>query len=500
MARKSTRLIVSFIGGADLKLLNKPPPGERSPLLRLLLTVNDPDSELHLRSFIPVERTILLVLDDDRPGCDQREKFCRDLKNQLPDYGLSALKINHKRIEMSGPTDLDALFESVWSAIPTSGPDSANEVVFHVTSGSPAMHLTLMLASQSLRLEEARLFETSREQGVRELKPPYALALRKKRERERASYRLKSLADDAHETLQENTVIGDELAAHAYAMLHEVASGRSKSPRVLIKGSTGSGKWHACKQFAKWRERNHKQGHGAPVIWSDPSSCPELPAGATLLVRWLEGWPEPALQRLALLLDERQDLAIAATYRNDHPAATSLDTLISDGLRGAVQIELPPLAARMDVVELAETLASQLGLLSGKVKERLQHELFTDKYPRNLHDLKTLLGTAKAHSRTRHLTRDAYYQARDLCDANDLLNEAWRVIGGMDFGASRYNLEEVIDAIRLGVVSRALAEGRSQAKAGALLGISQQTVSEYRRAKLDTRRWGRLDELSDGSD
>jgi len=174
MARPKRRLIISFIGNTDLKALgiNPPrtdPPGpDQSPIQRLLGGL--PSDSQAVR---------LVLLDDDRAGVDLRARFCDRLREQLPELGIDGVEVERSPVTLpDGPTDLSALYEQVWKAIPTSGPDSADEVVFHLTSGTPAMQLTLLLASQSLRLDEARLFETSREQGVREFKPPYALALR----------------------------------------------------------------------------------------------------------------------------------------------------------------------------------------------------------------------------------------------------------------------------------------------------------------------------------
>jgi hypothetical protein len=477
---------LSFIGNTDLKF-QEPGGTDKSPILRLLLALLDPDSELQRVRYIPSQRTRLVLFDDDRSDRDERARFCDWLRDQLTGLGLSGLVLNRYAVALpQGPTDLSALYEQVWKAIPTSGSNSADEVVFHVTSGTPAMQLTLMLASQSLRLDEARLFETSREQGVRELKPPYLLALREKRKRERQTYSMEPLPDKARPGLHKETVIDDDCAQSAYAALFKAASNHKQPKRVLIGGPTGSGKWRACKQFAQWRQCKD------PVIWTDPAHCPALPEGTTLLIRWLDVWPESALNQLTLLADERPDLAIAATVRTDRLPPGALAGTTYDGLPGAVRIDLPALGARSDVVALAESLARQLGIVVGKLKERLQHDLFTDVYPRNLHDLKALLATADARTPGGHPERKAYLQARDLRDAQRLLDEAWQVVAGMDFGPRRHRLTSVLDAVRAAVVQRTLAEGRSQDAAGALLGCSQQTVSDVLKTDLDLSLWSSL--------
>jgi hypothetical protein len=497
MARPPTRLIVSFIGKQDLKRLE--PQGEdKSPILRLLLAMLDPDSELQKKRYIASQHTRLVLFDDDRAGGDERARFCERLREQLPGLGLAGLVLERRPLKLPDPNHLEALYENVWDVIPTSGPDCADEVVFHLSSGTPPMQFTLMLASQSLRLEGARLFETSVQQDVREVHPPYVLALRKKEERERerervAYHRPGSLSDEARRGLIDNTVVDDKLVASAYAALYKAATNRKQSQRVLVRGPTGSGKWHACEQFAEWRER-------AKVIWSDPAQLPELPEGATLLIRWLELWRDQALRDLTRLAAERSDLAIAATFRTDQVAADSLEVLAGEGLRGPVTIELPALGKRSDVAALGEALARQLGIFDGKLKERLQHEFLTDLYPRNLHDLKTLLATADTYSTTKHPQRTAYLQARNLRDARAMLDEACRILMGMDFGPKGHRLDQVLDVIRAAVVRYAQAEGRSQEEIGGLLGFSQQTVSDILKSKLDMHGWRTLSEVMDGAD
>ncbi len=494
MARQPTRLIISFIGNTDLKFQD-PQGNDLSPILRLLRAVCNPDSELQQGSlkYIAAPQTRLILLDDDPPNCTKRQRaqFCERLKQQLPQLGLDGLHFERRALTLpAGPTDLTALYKQVWDAIPTSGPDSADEVVFHVTSGTPAMQLTLMLAAHSLRLEGARLFETSREQGVRELKPPYALALREKRERERVAYTGPLKLDErARKQLLKDTVVDDPYVQSAYAALYKAAGNRKQAPRVLITGPTGSGKWHACRQFAVWR------GCDSPLTWTDCAQVSEPAKDATLLIRWLDVWSAPALRRLAQLADERPDLTIAATVRTDRLPAGGLDAVKREGLREAACVDLPTLQTRTDLSALAEALARQLGISDGKLKERLQLDLFTDLYPFNLHDLKSLLASADVHSPTKHLERKTHLKARDALAAQRLLDTAWQVIARMDFGEGRYPLNEVVMAIRQAVVLRALVAGRTQSEVGDLLGISQAAVSEILGKTLDAARWQVLDDF-----
>lgn len=475
MARQSTRLIVSFIGKTDLDFLR--PQGENlSPIRRLLRGLST------LQPHIPPARTRLLLLDDDRAGRNDRARFCEALRSQLPGLGLEGLMLEQRPVALpDGPTDLNALYENVWAAIPTSGTEQADEIVFHLTSGTPAMQFTLMLAANCLRLECVRLIETSREQGVREVRLPYVLAARERRLDERAHLKSR-LPEKAWRTLLPNTVLDDPPVQAAYAALYKAATNRKLPQRLVVRGPVGSGKWHACRQFAIWRG-------GEVAQWLEPASQPKLPGGATLLIHRLDAWPQAELQRLALLAAERPDCAVAATFRTDRTPAVPLAVLVRDGLRSAAHIELPTLGSRSDVVALGEALTRELGALGGKVKERLQYELLTDLYPHNLHDLKSLLATAAARSPGAHPDRAAYVQARQLRDTQALLVEAWQILSGMDFGPNRHRLDDVLDVVRAVIVSRALADGRSQEEAGELLGISQQTVSAIRSQRFDLHGW-----------
>lgn len=485
MAKHATRLVVSFIGNKDLEFL-QPQGAELSPIRRLLRGLPT------LQPPIPPARTRLLLLDDDRPGKNDRARFCEALGNQLPGLGLGGLHLDRWPVTLpEGPTDLNALYENVWAAIPTSGPAQADEIVFHLTSGTPAMQLTLMLAAHCLRLDRVRLIETSREQGVREVRPPYVLAAREQRLSGRV--RLKSpLSEKARRTLLPDTVLDDPPVEAAYATLYKAAMHRKLPQRLVVQGPTGSGKWHACRQFARWRR-------GEAAQWLDPASQPELPSGATLLIHRLDTWPQSALRRLMLLAAERPDCAIAATFRTDRTPAAPLEVLAHDGLRSAVHIELPALGSRSDVVALGEALARQLGAFDGKIKERLQYDLLTDLYPHNLHDLKALLATAAARSPSAHLERAAYVQARQIRDAQAVLAEACQILTGMDFGPNRHRLDDVLEVIRTVIVRRARADGRSQGEIGELLGVSQQTISAILKARLDLSSWRTVLEGQDES-
>jgi hypothetical protein len=454
------RLIVSFIGETDIKFL--PPRGEDiSPILRLLTG---------LPGGLQPQRTRLMLFDDDVAPKRERLDFCERLAAALPELGLAGLTIDRRPIAMpAGPTDLNCLYEAVWAAIPKSGRERADEVVFHFSSGTPAMKVTLLLAANCLRLDRARVIETSSQHHVLEMRLPYVLAAREIREQERARVRPR-LDTTARQALLSETVIDDPVVEAAYAALHKAVRDAKKIPaRVLVRGPEGSGKWHAAQQFAHWR--------GATTIhWLEAAATPDLPAGATVLIRHLDTWPAGALARLTLLAAERPDLAMVATLRTDRPQMAPPEIQASEGLRGAGQVELPALGVRGDVAALGESLARQLGLKDGLLKERFQHEWLTDVFPRNLHDLKGLLATADLYGPDFHPNRPAYLQARNRLAAEHRLDEAWRALAGLDFGHGRPSLDDLLGEVRAAIVQRVSAQGRTQQETGELLGLSRSTV------------------------
>lgn len=466
MTEKTKRLVVSFIGNADIEYIY-PKNNDTSPILRLLMYLTE------IRPFVPLNETALMLFDDDAEDKNLRTVFCQRLHQVLPQLGLDELKVERCKISLpEGPTDMNALYENVWRYIPTSGVQRETEVIFHLSSGTPVMKFTLMLAAHCLPLKNIRMYETSNQKGVMQINPPYVLAAREIRDYGNINS-LPKLSEKARSLLLTNTVITDRYVQASYAKLYKAAV-KSKMPsRVVIKGPVGSGKWHACKQFSKWRNEGIIEWRS----WKDRPAIHVEDKG-TLLIWCLNHWPEEALKELVSISANYPNLAIAATFRTDRPAIASRRALAHDGLRFATHVDLPSLGARSDVVELGESLVRQLGLPDGKLKKRLQYDLLSDLYPRNLHDLGRLLATASALSSGAHVDHKAFEQTKQLEAADEVLARSWEILVGLKFGKGRPSLENVLDTIRSSVVRRARFEGRSQQAVGELLGISQQRVSE----------------------
>jgi hypothetical protein len=478
-------LIVSFIGHADLRAFglsdgrSSARSDEEGPIQRLLRQLRSEGKCL--------PGTARLTLFDDTPKIDLREQFRQTLKERLPEIGLAGLTVGLQPLELAGPTDLDGLYQSVRRAVLAEARE-ADGTVFNLSAGTPAMYGTLLLVANSLPSDQkVLLYESSPERDVVEVQLPYVIAAREKKS-ERAGG-APGLSTEAENSLLRDTVVEDPLVEAAYACLYNEAKRRrpaDSTATVLMVGASGSGKWHAARQFAHWRG-------GEVTEWLDPSMKPGADAAGTVLVRRVESWPREALFRLSAWRLQHPGVAMAATFRCDVQFVSPLDMILREALHGAAHVSLPPLSGRSDRIELAETMARRVGLWHSTLRERLGHDLLVSE-AENLHELQGLLATAAARSETRHADRAAYIQARQLADVPDclsLLDEAHQVLKGLKFGRGRPSLKEVLEAIEVAVVRYAQAGGRTQKQAGSLLGYArpQQTVSEIIARRMDFRQW-----------
>ncbi|MBF0160568.1 MAG: hypothetical protein HQL58_13725, partial [Magnetococcales bacterium] len=435
--KERSRLIVSFIGNTDLKYFsikqdNRPPrQDDNSPIMRLLRGIDN--KKLNLGQGIPPSRTRLLLFNENGDNHQARAFFCERIKQELEGMGLDGMEVIDYPITLSdGPTDYDNLYQQVDAAIPRSGPET--EVIFHLSSGTPAMHTTLLIAANCLPLGNVHLFETSREKGqdcggLLSICLPYILAASKTKIPKNIN---KKLLSEPAKTLLPDTVVSDPFVSESYEALHAIAKSRRKSPaRVLVKGAIGTGKWYACRQFAKWC---HDIDGAESVEWLEPVCTPEIPLGCTVLIRRIDTWSLDQLQRLSRLAADRRDIAIAATFRTGERSSSPLELIQSEGLCGATLITLPVLRARNDIVQLAEAVARQNGIADGKVRERFQYILMEGMLRNNIHDIRSLLTTAMAYSPSKHPIIDHYQQDINNIIADQLLREAWQTIDSMDFG------------------------------------------------------------------
>lgn len=472
----TSRLIISFIGSVDLNCLgivvDRPTrPGDMSPVVRLLC-------HLAQKKLCP-PRSTRLMLFDDRPETGERRQFKEVLAAQLPGLGLGGLRLDLKPLALpGGPTDLHALYESVWANIPTTGPDAADEVLFHISSGTPAMQATLLLASNCLPLKCARLFETST-RGAEEKILPYRLAAQAVNRRIETGPPPR-LAKDAFRELLPNTVIDDVLVQATYAALYRAASRsrRADGPDLLLSGPAGSGKLHAAKQFARWR----RQGVVTCLSAADLDLDGAFPQRASVIIPHLDDWPADSLVRLQTWRAARPDLAVVATWRTDRLSSAPLSEVARVGLTNASHLALPALSTRSDISRVGEAVAHEAGIWSAKVRQRLDYELKTQVYPQGLHDLRRVLSEAALHSESEHPGQDGHSRARAINDAvrdQDTLRRVLEGIGALRFDPSAgAGLLETLEVVKSLLVRITVARYGTQHESARVLGMSSQWVQK----------------------
>ncbi len=474
--RSESCVIVSFIGKTDLKAFDILPSdrSETSPIERLL-------TDDTVRRNMDPARSRLILFDDDPPECDERQRFCEELEAALEEWDLQGMTV--ERVPLPGiKSDREKLYEGVWKAIPQSG--GYGRYIFHVSSGAFPMQATLFLAAATFPFppgSQVDIYETSREEGVKQLALPYVLGLRAAKERERSEGRL-TLEDEARRKLQPHTVAEDPEVQHAYAVLYQTAqrwhevAGKGTSlegESVLIKGPCGCGKWHAARQLAHWSERTLQ-------VCGGPDELPQAPEPGTLLgIRRLETWDEAALRRLRHWRDQHPQMAVVATWRTDRPPQTDLQTAIHEGLDAPVEVLLPALEIRSDIRELVKALAAWHGIPTGKIDELFQYEAMAH-FPAGLHDLERLVVNSHAYrNRKTHPDEKGRQRAKRQLSADAALDALWQhyqALCALRFGGNQPNLKERLDAIKRAIVVLAETNGRTQRQIADFLGESKSAV------------------------
>lgn len=429
------RLIVSFIGGTDLNCAglvhSRKPPQESTdpgPILRSLEYFLDKEGF----GGVPGDRILLL---DDRPADPVRIQYCQWLQGQVARRG-PALEVEHAPLALAGPTNLDTLFAETRRVIPE-GP--TYETIFLASPGTPAMYATLVLAAEYLKLRRPRLIESSREQGVQDMKLPYELGLRPRQRSWRAPNRQGLPA--APDGLIEGTVCSDPAVLALYAALRRV-SRYQQSPAIVICGPHGSGKHHAARQMAHWRDHE-------PLLLSARSTPADVPSTGTVIVTDLQAADDfPAWLALRRRHPETQFVFLwnESTTDLDVEETVKAHFLAPEGI-----FRLPALAEREDQIALAESFARAVGKLDTKVRQRLQYPLMRHAPVSNLHELKSWISTAAAYSETPNLDSAGVERSLRTIKADAArtwLKEMSRILSQQQY-VGRVPLDTLLDAIQM---------------------------------------------------
>lgn len=245
-----TALLVSFIGDRDLELSGLPPsrararepqPDERSPLLRVV-------DDLIERNLFGAGGSILLLDDRAPKGDDRGEKYASMLKEYVTQLlDADSVSVTPYPLRIADPTDLDRLHKEVVEVIKSCATERS-DVLINLTSGTPAMHTTLVLAASYLPLKRPRFFQSSKFHGVEETQLPYMVYVKRRIEVDRAPNRNIRVALRNADPLvgirwPAFTVRSDPAVV---MILAAIARARCKPHPILVAGPTGSGKTRAA--------------------------------------------------------------------------------------------------------------------------------------------------------------------------------------------------------------------------------------------------------------
>ncbi|MCU0757174.1 MAG: hypothetical protein MUE46_19015, partial [Xanthomonadales bacterium] len=387
-------IIVSFIGITDLEaaerdFIDHPTDKKKQgpgPIMRFLRWKADQN--------LPVAEVILLDDFRDQRSKDFKDKLKHHLQAALPNLPITLhpIDLRVRTQHAKSPTNLQLLYEEVFAFIETQ-PNVPLELV--VSSGTPAMYATMVLVGEYLRDRRPRLFEASREEKVVELKLPYEIGLRKRKEP-----RARGRAAPRPPGLLPHTVITDPKVAEVYGQLRTLAvqPGRIK---ICLTGEAGSGKYRAAQQLAAWR--------GV----SDVGRCfsPEPPAQppAFLIVAQADLIPLDAFPHWNEWLEGHPEVQVVFLCR-DHERAEAL--INGQGGLASGELQLRGWRERSDQLELVKAMLAEAGRPTTKVDERFQYELLRYPTVKNLHGLRAWLTTLAATSETPNISEAAIESVR----------------------------------------------------------------------------------------
>lgn len=485
-----TALLVSFIGDRDLDLFGlpgksartrEPQPNERSPLLRVV-------DDLIERNLFAAGSSILL-LDDREPKGDSRGRTYAAMLEQYVAQLLNvdAVCVNPHPLDIADPTDLDRLHKKVVEVMKSYATEQS-DVLINLTSGTPAMHTTLVLAASYLPLKRPRFFKSSQFDDVNEIQLPYMVYVKRRIEVDRAPNRnvraaLRNVDPLAGIRWPALTVRSDPAVA---MILAAIARARCKPLPILVAGPTGSGKTRAALTGA-FNAGLEPREIDAQCEAHLPSSLDANRPGkrVNLIIKHLECASESLLRDIGSALDAQPDVCWSATVRTDHPALgidSPLHAEIRHRLSTGGEFVLPSPSQRTDIVEVAESMFEELGQWPSKVKERFQYDLATAALPDGFHTLRRLVAAAAALSPTRHTSEKAFRTAEKQAEALRAAHVLQRATAALCAGGWGLPVTDLLKVVEHATLLVAEAANHTQDQLSGQLGYSSRVTYANRKS------------------
>lgn len=146
------KTLLAWLGNSDLRASESSDPADQGPILNAVMAVHF--DAVHLLSDHPPPKT---------------NAYIKWLAQQ------SGLVATHHPIKLTSPTNHEEIYRATTSVLEgLRGNQSAPDWTFHLSPGTPAMASIWLLLAKTRY--PARLIESSREQGVKEVRVPFELS------------------------------------------------------------------------------------------------------------------------------------------------------------------------------------------------------------------------------------------------------------------------------------------------------------------------------------
>lgn len=467
------RLIISFVGNMDIDCIDQPDIAEnQSPIWRLVREASALDSARKIKV------TIVLLLDrkpiepkhkkySQANEYEFKDKLTKKAHALLPDIKIRAkpmLKKDGNAID--GPTRYDDLYIAARKYLEGLEPSphaAHTECWFHVTSGTPAMHVVLHWLACSYGIDKpVRLWETGRESEPRELRFPVSVAIK-------ATPRVKPIqAPSRPPNIPPYVILNDIQVLCAYQILHHRID---KPGVVVISGPTGSGKRTAARQVALWRSSgkleqkpSRRQTNASSVELEFASISRDwltsaLKRGSGLktivihsvnaahsnwngLMTTLNDWPD-------------SDLFLTCTLALTCDNATAVKLRQLDIRPAPTVVQLPALKDRDDITQLALAMLGSAGrdVDAQKFSTNFDADFkVRHHFPDGLWTLRNMVALMTATNGDGDISAESVDLARHLTEreiAQCILEQVWTVLASREgIRAKEMDIVQLLDAAK----------------------------------------------------